>query len=66
MKTLHKFCAAALLTMILALSALAEDGQMNCPGIASRPPAPTTAGQVDCPGVAQTLLLTLETVLLLA
>lgn len=65
MKTLQKLCAAAILTAILTVSALA-DGQMDC-GITSAQPntATTSDGQMDC-GFAQSILLTLETVFLLA
>lgn len=66
MKTLRLFCAALVLTLAVAVSAFAE-GQVGCPGIASQPPAePTADGHVPCPGVAQSILLTLETVFLLA
>ena len=62
MKTLQKLCAAALLTLILAVSALAEDGQMNCPPVAQPPSELTAEGQIGCPA----LLLALETVFLLS
>ena len=64
MKTLQKLCAAALLTLFVAVSAFAE-GQVDCPPVV-QPPSATAAGQVDCPPMAQTLLITLETVLLLS
>lgn len=69
MKILQKLSAAALLTMILALSAFADDGQMGCPvGTQPLPPpaSATAEGQINCPTVAQSLMLTLETVFLLA
>ncbi|MGB9179100.1 MAG: hypothetical protein WCB68_07605 [Pyrinomonadaceae bacterium] len=69
MKTLQKLLAAALLTLFLAMAALADDGHIDCPGIASTPPPPvsvTADGQMGCPGVAQSMMLALETVFLLA
>lgn len=69
MKTLRQLCAALVLTLAVAVSALADDGHVSCPGIASPPPASTAEtedGHIPCPGVAQALLLTLETVLLLS
>ncbi|HEY0005026.1 MAG TPA: hypothetical protein VGB17_09470 [Pyrinomonadaceae bacterium] len=53
MKTLRQLCAALVLTLVLALSAIADDGQMNTPGFTQPPPQSSTStdGQMDTPGV---------------
>lgn len=45
MKTLQRFCATVVLTLALALSALA--GDMSAPGVINPPPPPPASSTVD-------------------
>ena len=50
MKTLGQLWVAAALTLVLTLSAIAEDGHMSAPTMVQPPPPATqTVGQVDVP-----------------
>jgi hypothetical protein len=52
MNNLRRFCAGAILTLALAVSALA--GQVSCPANVDPPPPGVTAtGQVSCPALAE-------------
>lgn len=59
MKDLRRLCAGFVLTLALALPALA--GQIPCPGVAPPPPPPatsetaTTEGHIPCPGAADVI-----------
>lgn len=50
MKTLQRFCATAVLTLALTLSAFA--GDMSAPGVVNPPPPPpaSTTGEIGFPG----------------
>lgn len=55
MRKLQQFCAAVVLTLALALSALG--GEMGFPGVTNSPPPPqqsSITGEISCPGVAST------------
>jgi hypothetical protein len=62
MKHLREFCAAVVLTCVLALSAHA--GEISCPGIAAPPPDSTGAksGEIEC-GITEAALFVIQSVL---
>lgn len=51
MKNLRRFCAAAVLTSVLAFSAFA--GDISCPGVIP-PPQPLMISETDTPGATST------------
>ena len=55
MKNLQRFCAAAVLSLTLGLSAFA--GDISCPGVVDPPPEQhqvATTGDISCPGITAT------------